>query len=63
MCLNINKKFANLIKTQIETLILPFVPKNKRGFPPKVDLAERVRRNNEEQERLQKEVESLKGFR
>ena len=37
-----NSKFANVTKNQIETLILPFVPKNKRGFPPKVDLADIV---------------------
>ena len=37
-----NSKFANVTKNQIETLILPFVPKTKRGFPPKVDLADIV---------------------
>jgi putative transposase len=42
MRLNMNSKFANLTKNQIETLILPFAPKNKRGFPPKVDLADIV---------------------
>jgi transposase len=37
-----NSKFANVTKNQIENLILPFVPKNKRGFPPKVDLSDIV---------------------
>ncbi len=37
-----NSKFANVTKNQIETLILPFIPKNRRGFAPKVDLAEIV---------------------
>ena len=37
-----NSKFANVTKNQIEKLILPFLPKNKRGFAPKVDLAEVV---------------------
>jgi transposase len=35
-----NSKYAKVTKTQIETFLLPFIPKNKRGFPPKVDLAE-----------------------
>jgi transposase len=33
-------KFANITKSQIEIYILPFIPKNKRGFPPKIDLTE-----------------------
>ena len=37
-----NSKYAKVTKNQIEKSILPFVPKNKRGFPPKVDLAETV---------------------
>ncbi len=35
-------KYANVTKNQIETLILPFIPANRRGFAPKVDLAEIV---------------------
>jgi transposase len=42
MYLNMNSKFANLTKNQIEMLILPFVPRNRRGFPSKVDLADIV---------------------
>ena len=37
-----NSKYVNVTKNQIETLILPFIPKNKRGFSPRVDLAEIV---------------------
>jgi len=37
-----NSKYAKVTKKQIETFILPFIPKNKRGFAPKVDLAEIV---------------------
>ncbi len=37
-----NSKYANVTKNQIETLILPFIPKNRRGFSPKVDLSEIV---------------------
>lgn len=33
---------AKITKKQIENCILPFIPKNKRGFSPKVDLAEIV---------------------
>jgi transposase len=33
-------KFAKITKKEIETCILPFIPKNKRGFAPKVDLAD-----------------------
>jgi transposase len=35
-----NSKYANVTKNQIENFILPFIPKNKRGFPPKVELSE-----------------------
>jgi transposase len=35
-------KFAKITKEQIETCILPFLPKNKRGFAPTVDLADIV---------------------
>ena len=37
-----NSKYAKVTKNQIEACILPFIPSNKRGFPPKVDLAEVV---------------------
>ena len=37
-----NSKYAKVTKKQTETFILPFIPKNKRGFAPKVDLAEIV---------------------
>ena len=37
-----NSKYANITKNEIEKLILPFVPKNRRGFPPRVDLADIV---------------------
>jgi len=40
MYLDMNSKYAKVTKNQIETLILPFIPKNKRGFSPKVDLSE-----------------------
>jgi transposase len=33
---------AKITKNQIENCILPFIPKNKRGFKPKVDLVEIV---------------------
>jgi transposase len=33
-------KFAKITKNEIETCILPFISKNKRGFAPKVDLAD-----------------------
>jgi hypothetical protein len=35
-------KFAKITKNEIETYILPFLPKNKRGFAPKVDLSDVV---------------------
>jgi transposase len=37
-----NSKFAKVQKNQIQKYILPVIPKNKRGFPPKVDLTEIV---------------------
>jgi transposase len=37
-----NSKYANLTKNQIEKLILPLVPANRRGFPSKVDLTDIV---------------------
>ena len=33
---------AKITKNQIESCIIPFIPKNKRGFKPKVDLVEIV---------------------
>jgi len=35
-----NSKYAKLTKDQIETFILPFIPKTRRGFFSKVDLSE-----------------------
>ncbi|MDR2511080.1 MAG: hypothetical protein LBC89_01155 [Bacteroidales bacterium] len=35
-------KFAKITKNEIQKYILPFIPKNKRGFTPKVDLADVV---------------------
>ena len=37
-----SSKYANVTKNQIEIFILPFIPKNKRGFSPKVELSEVV---------------------
>jgi len=37
-----NSKCAKITKDQIENFILPFIPKNKRGFSPKVDLSQVV---------------------
>jgi transposase len=37
-----NSKYAKVTKNQIQNFILPFIPKNKRGFPPTVDLSEVV---------------------
>ena len=37
-----NSKRAKITKDQIENFILPFIPKNKRGFSPKVDLSQVV---------------------
>ena len=37
-----SSKCAKVTKNQIESFILPFIPKNKRGFSPKVDLSEVV---------------------
>jgi transposase len=37
-----NSKFAKIHKNQIQTQILPIIPKNKRGFSPKVDLTQIV---------------------
>ena len=37
-----NSKYAKVTKNQIENSILPFIPKNKRGFSSKVDLSEVV---------------------
>jgi transposase len=37
-----NSKCAKIHKNQIEKYILPLIPKNKRGFAPKVDLTEIV---------------------
>ena len=34
-----NSKYANVTKNQIEIFILPIIPKNKRGFSPKVELS------------------------
>jgi transposase len=37
-----NSKYAKVRKNQIEKFILPFIPKNKRGFSSKVDLSQVV---------------------
>jgi transposase len=38
-----NSKFAEIEKDQIQKHILPLIPKNKRGFSPKVDLTQIVK--------------------
>ncbi len=35
-----NRSLAKITKEEIENYILPFIPINKRGFSPKVDLCE-----------------------
>jgi len=35
-----NCKYANLTKEQIENCILPFIPKNKRGFSSKFEMTD-----------------------
>jgi len=37
-----SSKYAKITKNQIESQILPFIPKNKRGFSPRVDMSEVV---------------------
>jgi len=37
-----NSKCAEITKDQIINFILPIIPKNKRGFFPKVDLSQAV---------------------
>jgi len=37
-----NSKYTNVTKNQIEKLILPFIPRNKRGFSPRVNLTDIV---------------------
>jgi transposase len=37
-----NSKYAKIHKNQIEKYILPLIPKNRRSFAPKIDLAEVV---------------------
>ena len=37
-----NSKYAKITKNQIEIFILPFIPTNKCGFSPTVDLSEVV---------------------
>ena len=32
-----NCKFANITKDELEKYVLPFIPKNKRGFSSKVE--------------------------
>ena len=35
-----NCKYTNLTKVEIEQLILPFIPKNKRGFSSKFNMVD-----------------------